>query len=152
MSLYVYDRRQLSSGELKYDVIMNTSEYFDSNIKLPNTEEVRSILWDIDRAKYIDEYNVQGTLEPIGIFKICDLSSGCKAALCCALQEDKIVYPICAGPNAIFRMLELNHGKMIYISSSYPYNKYKKCDILYRNKHFLDMSNFLKWRSYYGYN
>lgn len=151
MSLLVFDKYQLENGEIPYDIIWNTSDYFDNNLKLDNTDEVKEIIKEIDGSSWLDEYTVQSWKEPIIGINMRFLSSGCKAVLCCALQSDKVVAHRCCGPNAVFKMLRLNHGMMLYIGSQMPFDCPTDCDINYRDIHFSNLETFLKWRGRHGY-
>lgn len=151
MSLLVFDKYQLEEGEIPYDIIWNTSEYFDENLKLDNTDEVKQIIKEIDGSDWIDEYHVQSWKEPIQGINKEYLSSGCKAILCCALQSEKVVTHICCGNNATYKMLSLAHGMMLFKNASYFPAFGTKCDIIYRGNHFNNIDKFLKWRGLNGF-
>lgn len=151
MSLNVYDRWQLEDGEIPVPYEPLTPVYFDKNIKLPDTDLVRDILKSIDNAEYLTETEFQGSLPPINKASIDFLSDGCKTVLCIALDNSKCFNTMSAGPNAVFKALQLKSGNMIYIGAWYPYSRSVPCDILYRGRKFTDIVSFLKWRGRNGF-
>ncbi len=151
MSLMVYDRWQLLDGQIPVSYVENTTDYFDNNITLPDTSEVRNILRDIDDAGYLDCGRFQGNKNPVGVAHINCLSSGCKAVLCVALCPTMCFGHLCCGPNATFRILQLRHGNFLYTGDQYPFKRSLECDIVYRDRKFSDIVSFLKWRSANGF-
>ncbi len=152
MSLIVYDQCHLRNGEIPVPYMYNTTNYFDNTpVLLKDTQEVREIIKFIDNCDYIDEHYAQSRMEPVQAIVRTKLSSGCKAVLCTALCEGICFSQVACGPNAIYKILQLNHGITLFTGGQYPYSESLPCDILYRGNHFTDIVSFLAWRGNNGF-
>lgn len=151
MSLNVYDRWQLEDGEVPVEVIRNTTKYFDENLRLLDTENVRDIMMSIDGAGYLNESTFQNNKPPVCSCDRRYLSSGCKAVLCLELCKDKCFMHTACGANAVYRMLRMTSGHMIYVGAQWMPEYGNSCDIVYRGRKFKNIKSFLYWRHDNGF-
>lgn len=78
MSLMIYDKYDISEEEYSKKVIKRTSSFFDDNVVLADCEVVRDLMFSIDNAEYIDEYNFKSNMLFCGAPDKSYLSAGCK--------------------------------------------------------------------------
>lgn len=62
MSLMIYDKYDIPSEEYSKRVIKATSDFFDKNAKLIDCETIRNLMFKIDNAEYINEYNFKSNM------------------------------------------------------------------------------------------
>lgn len=154
MSLYVCDKYDVENGIINdNDIIKETSIYFDNNVILANSSEVRDILNKIDGGSYIDEVFFNGHLGHMGIVSKKYLSAGCKVAMCVNHNKDRIFSTAACGYNALYYILTHDYGKIFIvpkmINAGTDINV--TCDIEYKNKKFKKLSDFYRWRWLNGY-
>lgn len=151
MSLMIYDKYDIPSEEYSKRVIRATSDFFDKNAKLIDCETIRNLMFKIDNAEYINEYNFKSNMLFCGAPDKSYLSAGCKAAICIYLFPDLCFDSVVCGINALVEVLQLDRGS-IYLEPGWIYNiRGKKCDIIYKNRHFDYLQKFYNWRAENGF-
>ena len=108
--IYLYTN---TDSEKEY-ILMN-DQYFNLNTANKNfSEEVKQVIWDIDKAKLTDKGHIE-TKYGIGLLR--NLSSGCKSYLNVIYNPDKIVSAMECGANVLDRLFTLDD---IHIYMSHP--------------------------------
>lgn len=148
MSLIIYyDKSMVPSG---MKLITNNDYYFDSNIHLENTPEVRRLLLNIDDASYqAPDIIVSNKHKSRGDIYSIYLSTGCKSALNVLLSNEHVVIDSHQmGDNAYNEALLLNKGFMLYkvVLTGLPLET--SCDIIFEGIHCktIDEYNKAVWR------
>ncbi len=151
MSLMIYDKYDIPDEEYSKRVIKRTSSFFDYNVILTDCEVVKDLMLSIDNAEYIDEYNFKSNMLFCGAPDKSYLSAGCKVALCVYLCSDRCFDSKSCGINALVKVLQLDRGS-IYLEPRWVYGtKSKKCDIIYKGRHFDYLNQFYNWRAENGF-
>lgn len=106
--IYLYTNK-----DSKKEYVFMNDQFFNLYTANKNfTEEVRNIIWDIDRANLTEDNHIE-TKYGIGLLR--NLSSGCKSYLNVIFNPDKIVSVMECGAN-VLDMLFLLDNIRIYMS------------------------------------
>lgn len=120
-------------------IVRECDRYFERNITLKDTKEVRRLLRCIDNAVYMSPTTFRCKLfENLGDVYKGKLSTGCKSALVVALSdEDVCVNPIEIGAKALsYLITTVNHSSIVWVPRPLYMDVGSHCDVIFDGKHY----------------
>ena len=136
MSLNIYLREEdIPEG---IDLIKRNDDFFSFTL-LNDSEFEKTVLREIDQAKYATESTFIGRSEWMGELRKDNLSTGCKTLLNIEKNPDYCFSSVECGYNALPLLRLLKHGNVLLAGRFILYDGDDlECDIVYKGVHYND--------------
>ena len=143
MSLNIYLREEdIPEG---IDLIKRNDDFFSFTL-LNDSEFEKTVLREIDQAKYATESTFIGRSEWMGKLRKDNLSTGCKTLLNIEKNPDYCFSSVECGYNALPLLRLLKHGNVLLAGRCILYDgDDSECDIVYKGVHYNDFYKFLHY-------
>jgi len=144
MSLIVYNSRECVPEKLR--IVDNNGAFFDMHTMIPDTDLAKEILKTVDKAGYYSEQAFTSRTKEMGnLYRTC-LSTGTKTLLNIITHPDICFNVTECGINAVDFFRYITNGIVLWpVINMFPEDDYEGCDIVYQDKHFTNIYEFLNF-------
>lgn len=147
MSLFVYDEDDVLNNNVPVEIIRENDFYFGGNSIIPDCPEAKEVLSYIENAERVSDTTfISNVNRDWGAVFSDYLSTGCKTALNVIQHPDKCFDLLECGANALWKILTLRNGSVIYYPRQIPIDIADECDIVFKGHNFKSFRDFVGWR------
>ena len=142
MSLVIYTSKEELMVGMQY---VNYNDQFFQWMYLHDDETTKTILREIDRARYNSKTTFIGRDKDLGVLNKEYLSSGCKTLLNILYNPDKCFDISLCGNNALSLLRLIKNGNVVWRKPVLHFVGESDCDIIIDGYHFTDFREFLHY-------